>query len=143
MGEINFHIENVEVPGHDPEFLRLWINHIVAESNKSISEITYIFCSDDYILNINRQYLNHNYYTDIITFNYNEGDVIGGDIFISVDTVKENAVEFGNGDFKNELQRVMIHGILHLCGFNDKTEAEQKVMTNKEDWALGELQRFT
>lgn len=143
MADINFHTEKVNVPGHDPEFLRLWISDIANNCGKEVGDISYIFCSDEYILAINKQYLNHDYYTDIITFNYNEGNRISGDIYISIDTVNSNAVEFSDGNFKEELSRVIIHGVLHLCGFNDKTVEEQKIMTSKENWALKEMERFT
>ena len=143
MGEIDFHMEGVTVPDHDPEFLRLWISYVAQECNKEIAELSYIFCSDDYILDINKQYLSHDYFTDIITFNYNTETAIAGDIFISVDTVKSNADQYTNGDLKEELHRVIIHGVLHLCGYNDKTDEEQLEMTSKEDWALKERVRFT
>ena len=100
-----------------------------------IGEINYIFCSDNYILKINKDYLNHNYFTDIITFNYNEGKKVNADIFISIDTVKSNA-NSRKIDFYNELHRVMVHGILHLVGYNDKTPTQQIEMTSKEDYYL-------
>jgi len=143
MNNIEFNHIDIDVPGLSPEFLRLWIKDIVLSHSKKIGELSYIFCSDDYILNVNKQYLNHDYYTDIITFNYNEGDTVSGDIFISVDTVKSNATAYGNGVFKDELERVIIHGVLHLIGFNDKTEQEQKLMTKQEDIALEKRSCFT
>ena len=102
---------------------------------KKIGEIHYIFCDDEKILEINRQFLQHDYYTDIITFDYCEGDTLSGDIFISVDTVSANAKEY-SVSFDEELKRVMIHGILHLCGQNDKTADEQQEMRIKENNAL-------
>ena len=102
---------------------------------KKIGEINYIFCDDEKILEINRQFLQHDYYTDIITFDYCEGDTLSGDIFISVDTVTANAKEY-SVSFDEELKRVMIHGILHLCGQNDKTADEQQEMRIKENNAL-------
>lgn len=105
---------------------------------KKMGEISVILCSDKYLLEINIEYLKHNYYTDIITFNYVEGKVISGDLFISVDRVKENSTEFNTG-FIKELYRVIFHGILHLIGYNDKTEEEQKVMRGKEDLYLSEV----
>ena len=95
----------------------------------------YIFCSDEKILEVNRQYLQHDYYTDIITFDYSEGDRISGDIFISIDTVRSNAEKYGT-NFDDELHRVIIHGILHLCGLKDKSEADSKKMRKAEDKAL-------
>ena len=138
MSVIEFNFEGVTFPSAKlrTEFFRLWINDIVKKHNKLVGELNYIFCSDDYILNINKQYLNHNYYTDIITFNYNVGDVINGDIFISLDTVKDNSMIYSNGCFDDELDRVVIHGVLHLIGFNDKTKSEQTEMTKQENLAL-------
>jgi rRNA maturation RNase YbeY len=112
-----------------------WVKHIIAFYEKRTGDINYIFCSDDEILRINKQYLNHDYYTDIITFDYTENDIISGDLFISLDTVKSNAEELGT-DYQEELHRVMIHGILHLCGFKDKTTEEGKLMRKREDEAL-------
>jgi probable rRNA maturation factor len=143
MADINFHIEKVDVPDMNPEFLRLWLMDIVKSCHKSIGELSYIFCSDEYLLKINKEYLNHDYYTDIITFNYNQEEVINGDVFISIDTVRANAIEYAHGNEQRELFRVIAHGVLHLCGYNDKTDSEQLEMTKMEDWALEELKRFT
>lgn len=118
-------------------FFRLWISNVITFHKKQLGELNYIFCSDEYILDINNQYLKHDYYTDIITFNYVENDVISGDIFISVDTVKSNSDLYNNSNFKEELDRVIIHGVLHLIGFNDKTDSEQLEMTKQENIALG------
>jgi len=136
MNNIDFHFEDIVIPDFNPEFFRLWINVIVNQFDKNVGELNYIFCSDEYILDINKQHLNHDYYTDIITFNYNEGDKINGDVFISYDTIKSNAVEYSNGNLRNELDRVVIHGVLHLIGFNDKSDEEQLEMTRQEDAAL-------
>ena len=122
--------------------MRLWIKGVVKHHDVALGELTYIFCSDDYILNVNNQYLGHDYYTDIITFNYN-ADNVSGDVYISIDTVKSNADEYANGNVKEELHRVVIHGVLHLLGFDDKSESEQLVMTDKENWALGLRECFT
>lgn len=100
--------------------------------NFSLGNISIIYCSDSYILDINQKFLKHDYYTDIITFDYSQGRVISGDLFISLDTVKDNASYYGS-TFDNELNRVMVHGILHLIGYDDHTEAEQKVMRSKEN----------
>lgn len=115
-----------------------WIKKVAADYGKKIGEIAYIFCSDDKILEVNRQYLHHDYYTDIITFDYTEDDVISGDIFISLDTVKSNAQEYGQR-FEDELHRIIIHGILHLCGIKDKGEKERQQMTRCENQALEQL----
>ena len=103
-----------------------------------IGTISIIFCSDNYLLEVNKQYLNHNYFTDIITFNNVEDSVISGDLFISLDRVKENAETF-HSKFVVELYRVVFHGILHLIGYNDKTETEKKLMRQKEDFYLSEV----
>ncbi|RZS99329.1 rRNA maturation RNase YbeY [Aquimarina brevivitae] len=109
-----------------------WLQKVVDSEGKSTNEINYIFCDDDYLLQVNKEYLNHDYYTDIITFDTCVGNVLGADIFISVDRVRENA-ESLNVDFNNELLRVMVHGILHLCGYKDKSNDEAQVMRSKED----------
>lgn len=98
-------------------------------------DIAYIFCSDEKILEVNKAYLQHDYYTDVITFDYTEGDKISGDIFISVDTVRSNAEQFGT-DYDEELHRIIIHGVLHLCGINDKGPGEREMMTRHENEAL-------
>jgi rRNA maturation RNase YbeY len=118
-----------------------WIKQVISGYHKKLGNINYIFCSDDEILQINRQYLKHDYYTDIITFDYTEEDVISGDLFISLDTVTSNAEQFKT-TYLDELARVMIHGVLHLCGLNDKTTEEEKLMRLKEDEALALLKSF-
>ena len=100
-----------------------------------MGEVSIIFCSDNYILNVNQEYLQHDYFTDIITFDYCEGDRISGDLFISVDSVRENAIEYGT-EFKDELNRVIVHGILHLIGYDDHNEEDIKMMRQKEDYYL-------
>ena len=100
-----------------------------------LGDISIIFCSDPYILDINQRYLQHDYFTDIITFDYCEGKVLSGDLFISIDTVRENAAEYG-ASFEEELNRVMVHGLLHLIGYDDHTPEEQKEMRSKEDYYL-------
>lgn len=117
-----------------------WIKKVASGHGKKVGEIAYIFCSDAKILETNRQYLSHDYYTDIITFDYSEGDTISGDIFISVDTVKSNAEGLGIA-FDDELSRILIHGILHLCGFKDKKPADKAEMTRQEDAALELLKK--
>lgn len=112
-----------------------WINELVRLENKILGDVSYIFCSDEYLLEMNKEHLNHDYYTDIITFDYCEGDEISGDLFISVDRVRENA-QLENVEFLNELHRVMAHGVLHLCGYGDKSSAEELLMRKKEDEAL-------
>lgn len=132
---ITFHKENVDFELPKEENLTNWLESIADSEEKKLSELTYVFCSDDYLLNINRQYLNHDYYTDIITFPYKQGKEIESDIFISIDRVKENAIEF-NSTFKQEILRVIAHGLLHLMGYKDHTEEDKKVMREKENWAI-------
>ncbi|MEW5846855.1 MAG: rRNA maturation RNase YbeY [Bacteroidota bacterium] len=116
--------------------IKKWITHIIEkEFKKHTGDITYYFTDDTEILEINRKYLNHNYYTDIITFGYSTENNISGDIVISVDTVKSNARDF-NTTFDNELHRVIIHGILHLIGYDDKEDNQRQLMREKENWAL-------
>ena len=112
-----------------------WIISTIHQEGKSVTEISYIFCSDAYLHQMNLEYLNHDTYTDIITFDYTENSVVSGDIFISVDRVKENAKKF-NTTFKNELSRVIIHGVLHLVGYKDKSTEQKQVMRSKEDFYL-------
>ncbi len=125
-----------------PKFLRkqakLWITNCIQERGYSLGEINYIFCSDEHLLEINKQYLNHNYFTDIITFNYNEDKIVNSDIYISIDRVKDNAKIF-NQTTKHEFYRVLIHGILHLTGQNDKTKIEEKQMHKLEDLCLSKV----
>ncbi len=111
------------------------IEKLVTNENKTLGDVNYILCSDAYLLDINRQYLNHDYYTDVISFDYCEDNVISGDIFISVDTVADNAKEYGV-TFEKELARVMIHGVLHFVGYNDKSDEEVPVMRAKENQYL-------
>ncbi len=132
---IQYISEGVQLPALQKQKINRWIKDIAFDYNKKPGEIAYIFCNDEKILEINNQYLQHNYYTDIITFDYSEGQVISGDIFISIDTVKSNAEEFGVS-FDDELHRILIHGILHLCGQDDKTPELRKEMTDKENRAL-------
>lgn len=119
--------------------LRNWITNTIKEENKRLGELTFIFCSDTYLLSINQEYLNHNTYTDIITFNNSEDDRITGDIFISLERVHENALRFKVSE-EDELHRVMIHGTLHLLGYTDKGKDAKALMTSKENYYL--LKRF-
>lgn len=109
-----------------------WISRVILSENKKEGDINYIFCDDDYILEINKQYLDHDYYTDIISFDYSVGNELNGDIFVSIDRVKENATDF-NTTFDEELKRVIIHGILHYCGYKDKSNEDEALMRSKED----------
>lgn len=132
---IDYNFEETEELDINYDITNNWISSVINKNNKILGDITYIFCSDDYLLNINKQYLNHDYFTDIITFNYCERDVVSGDIFISIDTVRSNSETY-EVSFLNELYRVIIHGILHLLGYNDKTDEEQDEMTRQENLSL-------
>ena len=136
---INFFNEDIDFSISNPQACSDWISSIITSHQFSLEEINYIFCSDDYLLQINIDYLNHDYYTDIITFdNSEEPKVIESDIFISIERVKENAQEQSTL-FEEELNRVMIHGVLHLLGYGDKTKEEKTVMREKEDACLSLL----
>ena len=115
-----------------------WISSSIESESLSVGEINYIFCDDEYLHKINVDYLNHDTLTDIISFDYSQGDVVSGDIFISVERVKDNAQDF-NVTFDNELLRVMIHGIMHYCGYKDKSEDEAEVMRSKEDYYMSKF----
>jgi rRNA maturation RNase YbeY len=132
---IDFNFEEIDELDIDLEKIENWISEVIINNNKNVGEITYIFCSDEYLLDINKQYLNHDYFTDIITFNYCEDNTISGDVFISLDTVLDNARTFGV-EYLNELNRVIIHGVLHLIGFDDKTDEAQEEMTQQENLSL-------
>ena len=133
---ITYQTENVTMPDIKKREVTEWIKQVAASYGKRVGEVAYIFCDDEKILEVNRQYLQHDYYTDIITFDYTEGSRISGDLFISLDTVRTNAEQFADGDYRRELHRVIIHGILHLCGINDKGPGEREQMEAAEDQAL-------
>lgn len=138
---IQYIAENVEFPKITKKRVSQWIKEIAAFYGKRVGDVAYIFCNDEKILEVNRQYLQHDYYTDIITFDYSEGNKISGDIFISLDTVQSNAEEL-NQQFEDELNRILIHGILHLCGQDDKTPQLRSEMTQKENDALAKLSKI-
>lgn len=112
-----------------------WLKLVAQAESKKLGAVSVIFCSDNYLLDINKKYLNHDYFTDIITFDYCEGDLISGDLFISIDSVKDNS-EFFKSCFEDELNRVIVHGVLHLIGYDDHTESDVAVMRSKEDFYL-------
>lgn len=132
---IDFNFENIDPIELDFDRISDWISQIVSRETKSLGDLTYIFCDDEYILDVNRQYLDHDYYTDIITFDYSEGGIVSGDLFISLDTVRSNSELFST-PFLQELHRVIIHGVLHLCGYKDKSEEDECLMREKENEAL-------
>lgn len=132
---VSYQKEGVELP--DLNFAKVsgWLNEIAGRYNRIIGNLVYKFCSDEEILRVNREFLNHDYYTDIITFDYSIGEKVGADIFISLETVKSNAVLF-NVSYKEELLRVIAHGLLHLCGLKDKSPEERISMESAENEAL-------
>ena len=135
---ISFHAEDIELPAIKKEAVSKWIKAVTETYGKKTGDITYIFCSAEKILEVNRQYLQHDYYTDIITFDYTSGNKISGDLFISLDTVKTNSEKFET-PYNEELHRTIIHGILHLCGINDKGPGEREIMEENENKALAIL----
>lgn len=132
---IQYFSEDVPEPKFKRREASNWIKNVVVTEGYKLGDVSFIFCSDDYLLDVNRKYLDHDYYTDIITFDYVEDKILNGDIFISIDRVKENAVEFET-TFDNEFHRILIHGILHLLGYKDKIRKDKLIMTEKEDLYL-------
>ena len=132
---ISYNTENVSMPHLRRRDTSAWIRRVAQSYGKRVGDVGYLFCDDEKILEVNREYLGHDYYTDIITFDYCEGDVISGDMVISLDTVRSNA-ELFHKDYAEELHRVIIHGILHLCGLNDKGPGERELMEAAENKAL-------
>jgi rRNA maturation RNase YbeY len=128
---ISFNYEN-EFELSNEEQLSNWISNVIVSEDKKEGEINYVFCDDEYLLGLNEQYLNHDTLTDIISFDYSVGKELHGDIFISTERVHENAADF-NVSFEEELKRVMVHGVLHYCGYKDKSEEDEKLMRSKED----------
>ena len=132
---IRFSVQSVDFELNCEDNVKKWITEVVRRRGKTVGNINYLFCGDEYLLGVNMQYLNHDTYTDIITFDYVAGNLISGDIMISVDRVGENADKFGV-EFEQELYRVIIHGVLHLLGQGDKTDEEAAVMRHQEEEAL-------
>ena len=135
---IFFHTEDISFALESENATSNWLVKLVESYNKKVGELNYIFCSDDYLLKINQEHLNHDYFTDIITFDYCEKDLISGDLFISIDRTNENAKTFGKTQI-NELNRVIAHGLLHLLGFKDKTAEDIAEMRDMEEKALNML----
>lgn len=132
---VNFSADKIAFPSIDVPHVRTWIERVADLYNKRCGDISYLFCDDQRIIEVNRAFLQHDYYTDIITFDYSVGRTIAGDIFISLDTVASNAQELGVS-YETELYRVIIHGILHLCGVDDKGPGEREIMERCENEAL-------
>ena len=136
--EINYLTQNVEMPRIDTSKVESWIQQVADRHGMRVGTLTYVFCDDEYILATNKQFLQHDYYTDIITFDYSNSHRIAGDMVISLDTVSSNAQQLGV-DYNTELLRVIIHGVLHLCGINDKGPGEREIMERHENEALAIL----
>lgn len=142
MPSINFFEEDIRFKLKNKTKVKQWIKATIEAEGYTLKELNYIFCSDQYLVQINQQYLDHDTYTDIVTFdNSDEDKIIVGDIFISIDRIRENAIKFNSGEV-NELHRVIIHGALHLLGYQDKKAESKKIMTGKEDHYLG-VRNFT
>ncbi|MDE6928530.1 MAG: rRNA maturation RNase YbeY [Muribaculaceae bacterium] len=136
--EFQWIADGVQFPDIDRGRLEAWIAEVAGLHGRILGPLTYIFCNDDKIIEVNRQFLQHDYYTDIITFDYTRGRRISGDMFISLDTVRTNA-ELVGADYSTELHRVIVHGVLHLCGINDKGPGEREIMEANENQALSLL----
>lgn len=132
---ITYNAEDIKLPTIKKRETTRWIKKVAATYGRKVGEIGYMFVNDEKILEVNNEYLSHDYYTDVITFDYCEGDILNGDIVISLDTVQTNAEKFGK-TYEEELYRVIIHGILHLCGINDKGPGEREIMEENENKAL-------
>ena len=138
MSSIDFFFEDIQPFSIQNIHIHKYVNSLIFNELKESGDIAVIFCSEEYLLEMNKQYLSHDYYTDIITFDYVDEDIISGDLFISFDRIKDNANHFDT-ELIREIYRVVFHGILHLIGYNDKTDDEQKLMTKKENFYLGEV----
>lgn len=132
---VRYFCEDIKFNFKDKLSNNRWLKLVAGSEIKKLGDINVIFCSDNYILDVNMKYLQHDYFTDIITFDYCQGDVLSGDLFISVDSVRENAVEYG-AEFDEEIHRVIVHGLLHLIGYDDHTPEDQKTMREKENYYL-------
>ena len=132
---ISYYCEDIDFVFKGKQINNRWLKMVAESEIRKIGDISIIFCSDNYILDVNLKYLQHDYYTDIITFDYCEGKVLSGDLFISIDSVRENA-EFYKTEFNDELNRVIVHGLLHLIGYDDHSEVDIAVMRQKENYYL-------
>ena len=136
--EIYFEAVNIDLPVFDNEAIKLWINDVAVDNKMKIKALSFVFCDDAFILETNRKFLNHDYFTDIITFDYSKKSYISGDLIISIDTVRSNSLIF-NVDFFHELCRVMVHGVLHLLSFDDRNDEDKIVMRERENHYLQKL----
>ncbi len=134
---LHFLTTDIDFKPENPGKIKSWISSVINKESKLLGTVSFIFSSDEYLLALNRKYLEKDYYTDVISFDYSLGDTVSGDIFISIERVKDNALEY-NVHFNDELHRVLLHGILHLSGYNDTTEIEKKLMKDKEDIYLAQ-----
>lgn len=137
---INYFFENI-APKKIDSNISIWLEDLILSENKKAGDINYIFCDDDYLLKVNQDYLDHDYYTDIITFDYVKGKTISGDIFVSLPRILDNASTLSQ-DFESEFRRVLAHGLLHLCGYKDKTKEEESTMRQKEDFYINRYSNF-
>ncbi|KFC24219.1 rRNA maturation RNase YbeY [Chryseobacterium sp. FH1] len=137
---INYFFENIDLKKIDSN-ISIWLEDLILSENKKLGDINYIFCDDEYLLKVNQDYLDHDYYTDIITFDYVKGKTISGDIFVSLPRILDNASTLSQ-DSEKEFRRVLAHGILHLCGYKDKTEEEESTMRQKEDFYITRYSNF-
>lgn len=136
--KIEWLCQNVEIPHFDADKIERWLEQVAQVHDRILHSLVYIFCDDEKIIEVNRKFLNHDYYTDIITFDYCRGKLLRGDMYISLDTVKSNAEGLGC-EYDTELKRVIVHGLLHLCGINDKAPGEREIMELHENQALSML----
>ena len=134
---IEIFLDNVEVPGLDSELFVLWLNEVIVSEGHECGDVNVVFVSDDFLLDMNQRFLKHDYYTDIITFDYSEDLVIHGELYVSVDRVLENGLNLDG--IENELKRVCVHGVLHLCGYGDKSEDDIVVMRSKESFYINKF----
>lgn len=137
---INYFFENIDTRNIHPD-ITAWLENLIITEDKKPGDISYIFCDDDYLLKVNQDYLDHDYYTDVITFDYVKGKTISGDIFVSLPRILENADLLAQ-DFEREFRRVLAHGVLHLCGYKDKSEADVREMREKEEFYLAKFSDF-
>jgi len=137
---INYFFENIDPKKIDSN-ISIWLEDLIISENKKLGDINYIFCDDEYLLKVNQDYLDHDYYTDIITFDYVKGKTISGDIFVSLPRILDNASTLSQ-DSEKEFRRVLAHGILHLCGYKDKTQEEESTMRQKEDFYINRYSNF-